>query len=74
MPVTETGTPGRSSFPVVLVLSLRGHFFEPFPLAIAGLSHPLLTPDNMLLCFVPHVQPGTGTAYWVASYCDRRIQ
>ena len=26
---------------------------------------PLLTPGNMLLCFVPHFQPGTGTAYLV---------
>ena len=43
----------------------------------AGHCEAVVTPDNMLLCFILHVQavqPGTGTAYWVTSYCDRCIQ
>ena len=43
-------------------------------LAIAEPSRLLLTPDNRLLCFILHVQPGTGTTYWVTGYCDWRIQ
>jgi hypothetical protein len=52
-----------------------GAFFRTLPLSYpAGHCEAVVTPGNMLLCFIPHFQPGTGTAYWVTSYCDGRIQ
>jgi hypothetical protein len=43
-----------------------GHFSNPLPCSdyTAGHCKAVVTPGNMLLCFIPHVQPGTGTAYW----------
>jgi hypothetical protein len=70
-PMARKLRPGRSIcqfFPSLLVLRfMEAAFFRTLLAhialgAIAGLSRPLLTSGNMLLCFVPHVQPGAGTA------------
>jgi hypothetical protein len=68
MAITEAGTQYLAilSQPEACIMALRG--------PVQGVLCPLLSSGNVLLCFVPHVQPGTGFAYWVTSLCDWRIQ
>jgi hypothetical protein len=80
MAVTETGRQYLAILSQPHSCSASRCICEPFPLlAIAGLSRPLLTPGNMLLCSicVPYLISARNPYRILGdydSYCDRRIQ